>query len=68
VREAKSRLFMHGSKRGRERERGVCVRECEKERAGERESCDFRERKIELEREREGSDVFRQAVTFSANP
>jgi hypothetical protein len=28
------------------------VRECEKERAGERESCDFRERKIELERER----------------
>jgi hypothetical protein len=40
-----------------ERERGVCVRVCEKERAGERESYDFRERKIELERER--------VVTFS---
>jgi hypothetical protein len=61
VREAKSRLFMRGSKRGREREKEAmaCVRECEKERAGERESYDFRERKIKPKRER--------AMAFPAN-
>jgi hypothetical protein len=35
------------------------VRECEKERAGKRESYNFRERKIKLKRER--------AVAFPAN-